>query len=242
MRIGFSTGSLARGDFRLALQILERFDVGVVELSALREDELPLLLNALDELPLWRCEYVSVHAPSKFVNLTERALIEELRSIAERGWPIIVHPDVISEFSAWEVLGDRLCLENMDKRKRTGRTAAGLARLFDRLPQARLCLDVGHARQIDPTMFEAFSMLTQFPRRLEQIHASFVNSRCGHEPLNLECVIAFRRIVPWIPAEIPVILESPVPETAVLRELERARALFSRAPVRSLTETSAAWA
>ncbi len=40
MNIGFSTGSLAKGDFRFAIKVLSKSNANVVELSALRESEL----------------------------------------------------------------------------------------------------------------------------------------------------------------------------------------------------------
>lgn len=42
----------------------------------------------------------------------------------------------------------------MDKRKRIGCTAMQLRRFFDELPEATFCFDMGHARQVDPTMHE----------------------------------------------------------------------------------------
>jgi hypothetical protein len=50
--IGFSTGALALGDFRRGLTLLAGRGVRAVELSALREAELPGLMAALDELDL----------------------------------------------------------------------------------------------------------------------------------------------------------------------------------------------
>jgi hypothetical protein len=47
MRIGFSTGSLASGDFRRGLEMALRARVEAIELSALREDELDPLLGAV---------------------------------------------------------------------------------------------------------------------------------------------------------------------------------------------------
>jgi hypothetical protein len=45
--IGFSTGALARGDFVRGLRLLEKTQVGAVELSALRSIELPDMLAKL---------------------------------------------------------------------------------------------------------------------------------------------------------------------------------------------------
>jgi hypothetical protein len=56
--IGFSTGALARNDFRKALQMLAGKKVSAVELSALRQDELVPLVEQLDSLDLSPFKYV----------------------------------------------------------------------------------------------------------------------------------------------------------------------------------------
>src|SRR5580692_10690094 len=52
--IGFSTGALARGDFRRALQMLSGKKANAVELSALRQHELAPLVQQLEQLDLSR--------------------------------------------------------------------------------------------------------------------------------------------------------------------------------------------
>jgi hypothetical protein len=61
---GFSTGALARGDYRHALEMLSDKPVTAVELSALRQDELRPLVEDLDNLNLRRFSYLAFHAPS----------------------------------------------------------------------------------------------------------------------------------------------------------------------------------
>jgi hypothetical protein len=70
MRIGFSTGAIARGNYRLALDVLEHHHVDVVELSALRISELEPLVNDICHLELSRFSFVSFHGPSTFGNPT----------------------------------------------------------------------------------------------------------------------------------------------------------------------------
>jgi len=221
MVVGFSTGSLALGNVRLGLQMVEGHATAAVELSALREEELPPLVGSLDDLDLADFRYISLHAPSKLKAMSESEVVRLLRPVAERGWPVIVHPDVIGDFDEWRTLGDRLCIENMDKRKRTGRTAGELASFFRELPDATLCFDIGHARQIDPTMCEADAILRQFGGRLRQIHLSLVNSQGGHEPLNYESMLAFRRVSHLLPKDVPIILETPVAAARIENELEK---------------------
>src|SRR5215204_5895469 len=118
--IGFSTGALAKGDFRLGLSMQSELDVRAIELSALRDRELEPLMDALGELPLASFSHISLHAPSSLVSTSEHDLVALLREVPS-SWPIIVHPDVITDAEQWRFLGQRLCLENMDQRKPIGR-------------------------------------------------------------------------------------------------------------------------
>jgi hypothetical protein len=157
-----------------------------IELSALRQNELIPLLNGLATLDLSGFEYVSIHAPSQFEPGWEEELCEHLQAEAWRNWPIVVHPDAINDFGLWRLLGPLVCVENMDKRKSIGRTANELASIFDHLPAANLCFDIGHARQVDLTMTEAYLILREFGSRLTQVHVSEVNARSKHDPLSSE--------------------------------------------------------
>jgi hypothetical protein len=170
--IGFSTGALAYADFRKALSILDGTGICVLELSALRYVELDPLLAAIDDLALEQFSYISVHAPSAFPPELESAIVNSLRPIADRGWPIIVHPDTIGNHCLWRALDRSLCIENMDSRKTDGRSAFELKRIFELLPAAQFCFDIGHARQFDSTMTEAYALLTEFKKRLQQVHIS----------------------------------------------------------------------
>src|SRR5258706_6378484 len=100
-KTGFSTGALAKGDFRRGVDILKGRGITSVELCALRTSELEPLIDALDSLELERFSYVSFHAPSKFEASEELSIVRQLRKIFDRGWNIIVHPDSITDFSAW---------------------------------------------------------------------------------------------------------------------------------------------
>ncbi len=222
--IGFSTGALAYSDFQRGLTILRRGHSKAVELSALREAELAPLIRSLQLLDLRQFTYVSVHAPSRYEHSREREIIDLLQVAASRKWPIVLHADAVHDFSAWDAFGDRLLIENMDKRNQTGRTAKELSTIFAKLPHAGLCFDLGHCRQVDPTMNEASLILREFGTRLRQLHVSEVNSRSTHDPLSGASIRAFREISYLIPESVPVILESPVAETDVETEIERARA------------------
>ncbi len=224
--IGFSTGALAKGDFAtgLALQrCVPRIDA--VELSALRDYELASLVDAISNLDLGQFDYVSFHAPSKLQTLDERAVFELLLGLP-KSWPVVVHPELLQTPSLWLELGDRLCLENMDNRKTTGRTISELRALFEAFPEATFCLDLGHARQIDPTMVSAMLMLQEFGDRLVELHISEVGARGEHLPLGATTRQAFARVAHLIPADCPLIIESIIPPESIERELDAVSALF----------------
>ncbi|HLE55538.1 MAG TPA: hypothetical protein VJB15_00500 [Rhodothermia bacterium] len=224
--IGYSTGALAKGDFRLGLAILRAAEIPVVELSALRSWELEPLVSGIENEDMSQFSFVSVHAPSRYDEDAETSVVARLKSLIDRGWPVVVHPDTIYDFSLWRSFGEMVLVENMDTRKSRGRTAAELELVFEQLPKASFCFDAGHARQVDPTMSEARVMLTRFSHRLRQLHVSEVNSVSHHERLSVASIFAFQKVAGLIPDEVPLILETPILAHAVLTQLESAGRAF----------------
>lgn len=223
--IGFSTGAIAKGDFRSALTCLRMYGITIVELSALRFNELEPLVQALDNLDLTRFKFVSFHAPSRFSPNDEDFVVDRLKSVVARGIPVVVHPDVISKPAKWENISAGLLIENMDKRKAVGRTAAELCSLFERFANSRFCFDLGHARQVDPTMMEARLILESLGERLAEVHISEVNSSSRHDPLSEYAMSAFRSVASLVPESVPVVLETLIDQgqSDILTEVDRAR-------------------
>lgn len=218
--IGFSTGALAKGDFAAGVDIQSAFGaIDAVELSALREHELPALIAGATTLDLDSFAYVSVHAPSKLRDMDEEVVFGLLLQLPPE-WPIVAHAEILQTPELWRTLGSRLCLENMDDRKSTGRTPAELRALFDLYPDASFCLDLGHARQIDPTMASALWMLRAFGDRLRQVHVSEVGSRGEHLPIGATARMAFGSVAHRIPDDCPLIIESVIDVAAMNRELD----------------------
>ena len=227
-RIGFSTGAIARGDFRSALAVMNRHNLDVVELSALRVGELRPLVEAIPALDLTGFHFVSIHAPSKFAKEEEAGVLELLLPLARLGFHIVVHPDTLFNLSRWRELGGHLLIENMDKRKPIGRTVDELAGFFKDLPEAHFCFDIGHARQVDPSMTEAALLLHAFGNRLAEVHMSEVNTASRHDPLSANAVMAFSSIMAAIPEEVPIILETMIDQgqSDVQTEIHRANEVF----------------
>jgi hypothetical protein len=220
--IGVSTHAVDSGDVLAALATLRPLHLPAVELSALRVLDPKPVLEALGTLDLSGYSYVSFHAPSTFDRYLEQDVVNLLAALVARRWPVIAHPDILIRDDLWEPLGDQLCIENMDKRKAVGRTTAELEAVFARFPRASFCFDIGHARQIDPTMSEAALILRRFGGRLKQIHLSEVNSLSRHEGITYTALNSFRKVAHLIPVYVPVILETPLPPEQIEAQIHLA--------------------
>lgn len=230
---GYSTGAIAKGDIAAALDCLVQTPAQAVEFSALRVSELQPILAYLAQHLLQhdagRFPYCSFHVPSRFDADEEPAIVRALAPLVAKKWPIIIHPDTIHHWELWRCFGSQLLIENMDQRKGTGRTVDELSHVFDELPQAGLCLDLGHLRQMDPTMVEAYRIIKRHGNRIRQLHLSDVDSSSKHHPLNIPALTCFMRVAPLLNRSVPVILESPVACSEVHGQLMMAQILFAAA-------------
>jgi hypothetical protein len=223
--IGYSTGAIALGDFSHALSILSTHALKAVELSALRMAEVEPLLRALPELDLSAYAYISLHAPSSFQREDEQRLVSLLSGLPA-AWPIVLHPDAIYEPLHWAPIASRLAIENMDRRKNIGRSASELRNIFRLLPEARMCLDLGHTRQVDPSMIGAYDLLQEFSTRIIQLHISEVDTLNRHDRISHSAALAFLQVLQFIPEDSALILESRVSEAEIDREVEKVKLLF----------------
>jgi hypothetical protein len=235
--IGFSTGALALGDWRKALAMLNKSSATAVELSALREQELEPLIKSLPEIDLSKFDSVFFHAPSKLEKLTERELVEILKTVTMKEWPIIVHPDIIQNCNLWSDFGELLCIENMDRRKSNGRTTEELSEIFEKLQSASFCFDLGHARHIDRTMSQAKAMVHEFHTRMKVIHLSEVDIHGHHVPLSFMAMLSFSHLSKMFTDKWPIIFESPVYDENIDADINCAVEFFST-PGNSLLRTA----
>ncbi len=202
-------------------------------MSALRQSEMSPLVEVARRLPLAQYRHVSFHLPSVIDSGFERLLLDLIAQLPEE-WLLITHPNIIHSWDRWALLGARVCVENMDKRKPIGQTAEQLVGIFKRLPEATFCFDVGHAHQVDPTMGEAVLILEQQKGRLRQLHLSEVNSESKHDRISHDSALSFSILASLIPSDVPIILESRLsppstmpPPHEVEYEMEVARKIMS---------------
>ena len=135
---------------------------------------------------------------------------------------IVLHAEAIHDASHWRQLGEKVLVENADGRKRTGRTTVELAAVLDGLPDARVCLDLAHVYQVDPTMRR---MLKAFAGRVGQVHLSQLDHACAHRPLMLGIVHELRQVARLVP-DTMVILESCVDELSIASQVRLAKLCF----------------
>jgi sugar phosphate isomerase/epimerase len=151
---------------------------------------------------------VSLHGPSKNRQIEEGELVEGLRELA--GWcdGIVMHPDTIEEPAVYRALGRSLLLENMDARKRWGRTGEELSQVFEELPEAGFCFDIAHAWSIDSSMSVAGALLDGFGDRLRHVHLSSLSPELHHVSLTDADEELFRPVLERC-VDVPWILEAP---------------------------------
>ena len=204
--VGASTGYMedGRGDWAKLVERAAGLSPFAIEFAALSENELPSLLEYFRGEPRLLFRYVSVHAPSKGLRMSEPDLVAGLAGLPRWIDAIVVHPDVICDPANYAPLGRRLVLENMDKRKGDGRTVEELQGFFEQLPEAGLCFDVAHAASVDASMEEGTSILDAFTGRLRHVHLSSLDGESHHVSLRPDdeerfaALLSRCRDVPWI--------------------------------------------
>jgi len=212
LTVGASTGYMEsrRGSWPELVAEAASVSSVAAELSAISEPELPELLEFLTTAPRLPFRYVSVHAPSKQRVVAEDELVALLMRIPVWVDAVVLHPDTMESPLAFQSLGRRLLIENMDARKDGGRTADELAAAFADLPTAGLCFDIAHAKDVDPTMGAAVEILDRFSARLRHVHISSLDDAQHHVPLTAEDEELFAPILERC-RDVPWILEAPPP-------------------------------
>lgn len=209
--VGASSGYMKDlyGQWSEILPQLMSVSTVAAELSALSESELPGLVDYLAQSPALPFSYVAAHAPTKGRRLSEPRLVDLLLELPNEISSIVLHPDVIVSPPEYTRLGSRLVIENMDCRKPVGRTAEGLGKLFEQLPEAGLCFDVPHAASVDPSLEIGRRILDVHGHRLRQVHLSSLDAACHHQPLTSTDEARFTELIDRC-RDVPWILEAPL--------------------------------
>lgn len=133
--------------------------------------------------------------------MEEGVLVDRL---FELSLPVVVHPNIIQNFDLWAKLGSQLLIENLDYRKDQFWTVNALTTVFEKLPEAKMCLDVSHAMSSggDALIEE---MLLMFADRVGQIHVGCTGGPRATPALDLADRSGIRTVKNCI--RVPIIIE-----------------------------------
>lgn len=227
--LGASTGAIAKDDFTHAIDIMNKIDaLTAIEISFLKTtgEKLKSFIAGIKQLYLRKYKYISIHAPTTLPDFSEKQLAVILQVFAVNCWNIVIHPNLLTDFGMWKDFGKMLCVENMDSRKPPCQTAESMERFLENLPEASICLDIAHARQIDPTLIEILRITDTFGDRIKQVHISELNYEGRHTTISDSCANDYNYIAERI-KHLPQIIESPVKnETELLNEIDIIQKIF----------------
>lgn len=183
--------------------------------------------NAAEELEAYKesgMECIEVHADFKEVEIVPSILpnaslhlpgrqtpgsvrVELARGAIEAGYKrVIIHPNHLDGDKFWASLGGILLVENLDPRNPEWRDADDLARAFEMVPNAGMCLDVAHAAK-EPEII--VGLIERYHSRIKQVHLSEICYESGRHQPGID-QIALENAVAWLdllPRDIPVIVE-----------------------------------
>lgn len=125
---------------------------------------------------------------------------------------IVFHPDEILDYTVFDEFDLPYAFENMDTRKKSHTTVKEMRELLERR-DAKMVLDIQHTYEHDPSMQLADDFLASLKDRMVQIHISgcspITEDMGPHHMLHLRDQAI---IVQHTPTDIPLIIESVVPE------------------------------
>ena len=132
-------------------------------------------------------KYITIHSPSTDVtygsNSTTEDVFKKLRYLCKelpiKG--IVIHPNVVEDFSKLEESGLPFLIENMDERKSTG-THPLHFKEYAKKYKFNFVFDVQHAFQHDSSMKLGEELIKVMGNRLQHVHVSGCNKKHRHYP------------------------------------------------------------
>ena len=195
MNIGFTSGELDMDNIDNAAKIALESGLDTIELSCLKIPELHNALRRFKNIEFDKFKHISFHCPSHVTEYEEEYIFMVVKEFIKRhDWNIVVHPYIVHRYDLWRTLGNKILIENMYNKYKIWHTADQLQVLFNELPEASFCLDIGHVKQVDYTLNEMKTLCTVFKDRLKEIHVSEVEVNGHHAPLNESTIIVLREL------------------------------------------------
>lgn len=223
MKLGFSTGFFWQTNLSEEEKIAQILAVqsDAIELGVGRVIYLDRKISekAFELLRLFK--YRSIHMPNdvRYPGSNSNKIISQIMNYARLidAHTVVVHPDQIDDYKYLAVsFGNQLAIENTNSTSQFGRSVSDMKTVFERLPNARLILDVNHVLTNDRTLKLASDFDRTFAKRLAHYHLSGLGQG-GHPCLSQTHEdIIFEGII----QDVPVILESTPGETWIEPRVE----------------------
>lgn len=198
------------------------FSDQVVELSLTKISKVIYSTRASNLLKKFK--YRSIHLPvlndGKFISYPDPSIEKEMKIIDQfiediSPQTVLVHPDQVRDFG-WVVnkYGSRLAFENMDSKKKFGKTVEDMEIVFNKCPKAKWVFDLNHIYTNDNSMSLAKDFFARFKNRLTHYHISgyggFHDALClSHEDVIIKGLLSLN---------YPIVDEGNLLSKDVLRE------------------------
>ncbi len=175
--IGFKSDFLgeafSKADKR-SLRICRDLGCGAIEIRFFENDQFNV-----DKKDLESFDFVSFHAPN---NIEEPFVLDRIKEWhKEFGFEaIVVHPDIVLNWSRLNSYKLPIALENMDNNKKSGRTLESMAELMSR-GDYKMVLDINHVYSNNGNLKLAEELWNEFKDKISHFHLSGFNQ--GHVPL-----------------------------------------------------------
>lgn len=212
--IGFPSGCLAHCSPHATIAFSQAAGFPALELHPQNIHD-PILALSRHRFTYWSC-----HLPDK-PEVSDRDLTRMICQDSTHTDNFIIHANKIKLPSEWEPYQDKVLVENMDNNRTFGRYPEEMEEIFDSLPNAGFCFDLGHAFQVDPTLSLAKEMVAAFGDRLKELHISYVDQEGHHHSIPGELFEPFAEITQNIPQDIPTIIEPSMALPLSLIQQER---------------------
>lgn len=189
--IGFSQGVLFKlynVNKEANIKLLKDCGSNAIEANCHHVSDVAFLSLLLEHIKAHDFEYVSLHAPVNIRygdNTETKELLHKLEGFYHQlgAELIVIHPDLVDDWSVFEDFKMRWAIENMDNRKKNFKNLDDLEKFFSEHPDWWLVLDVGHVNSNDKTMVLAEELIKAFRDRIVEIHLSGYEK--FHDPLHL---------------------------------------------------------
>lgn len=220
MKLGFSTGCLWRDmDVKQALEAIRAAGCNAVELGFIRFENMQKpWLDGLSSEDFEGFEHVSFHAPKITYgkNKETEYVFDQLRTL-NKIRPldcIVIHPDIVEDFTIFQNTELPFAFENMDNRKKAFQTPEELDELTRKYGFKRFVLDVNHVFTNDPTMKSTKQFYDLLGDRIVEIQVS------GYETLHDPLAVTKQAIIVEAiqGGDIPIIDEAGMPPNLLKAE------------------------